>query len=153
MAIVRCEPFGRNIHPFHNMNTYKQGFERFFDEFLRPDQSEMTPSRWLPAVDVSESGEQYFIHAEIPGLSRDEVKITLENNILTISGEKKLDRELKERDFHLTERSHGQFTRSFTLPSRVDSQAIKANFKDGVLEIELPKAPEAKAREIEIKVN
>ncbi len=152
MAIVRWEPYKRALSPFRGFDALRHSVDRLFDDFLSHDSDEMFESRWHPVVDLSENGDNYLVHAEIPGLNKKDVKITLQDNVLTISGEKKLEREEKNKTYHLVERSHGQFTRSFNLPAKVDEKGIKAEFKNGVLEITLPKAPEAKAREIEIKV-
>lgn len=152
MAIVRWEPFCRSLSPFEGFETLRRRMDRLFDEFGRGEEGDVLQSRWIPSVDVTEAGDQYLIHAEIPGMSKKDIKITLEGDVLTIAGEKKLDREKKDRTYHLVERAYGQFSRSFTLPHKVDGENIKASFKDGVLEITVPKAPEAKSREIEIKV-
>ena len=149
MALIRWEPFSRAMIPWDGFETLRRRMDRLFDDYSRGDSSE--PSRWWPQVDVSEAPEQFILHAEIPGMDKKDIKITLQDNVLTLSGEKKLEREDKERNYHLLERSHGQFSRSFTLPSKVDDGKIKASFRNGVLEIELPKAPQAKTREIEIQ--
>jgi len=149
MALIRWEPFSRGMMPWEGFETLRRRMDRLFDEFTRSDSGELT--RWMPLVDISETAEQLTIHAEIPGMDKKDIKITLQDNVLTISGEKKLEREEKDRNYHLVERSSGQFTRSFTLPSKVDDGNIKASFKNGVLEVVLPKAPEARAREIEIQ--
>lgn len=153
MAIVRWEPFSKSLSPWQGFETLRRRMERIFDEFLPMDSEEVKQSRWLPVVDVSENNDHYTIHAELPGMSKKDVKITLQDDVLTISGEKNLDREEKNKTYHLLERAYGQFNRSFTLPSKVEADKIKADFKDGVLNITVPKAPEAKAKEIEIKVS
>lgn len=153
MAIVRWEPFPDQIGmPFRGFDALRRSMDRLFDDFLRGDTDEVIESRWIPSADLSEDNDNYVIHAEIPGMDKKDIKLTLRDNVLTISGEKKLEREKKDHTFHLVERSFGQFTRSFDLRARVDENGIKAEFKDGVLEVTLPKAPEAKARQIEIKV-
>lgn len=102
-------------------------------------------------VDVVENNEAYVIKAELPGISKNDVKITLHENVLTIKGEKKQEKEEKDRNFHRVERSYGSFERSFTLPSGVKDDKIEAAYKDGILTITLPKAEEAKPKEIEVK--
>lgn len=149
MALIRWEPFGRAMTPWNGFEALRRRMDRLFDDYSRGESDEL--SRWWPQVDVCETADHFAIHADIPGLDKKDIKITLQDNVLTLSGEKKLEREEKERNYHLIERSQGQFSRSFTLPSKVEEGKIKASFKNGVLEIELPKAPEAKAREIEIQ--
>jgi HSP20 family protein len=107
---------------------------------------------WSPPVSVSETADELILTAELPGLSEDDVHIEIENDVLTISGEKSEERTEgeEERNYHIWERSYGSFRRSFTLPRAVISDQVTAHFENGVLEIRLPKAPEAKGRRIEI---
>ena len=128
---------------------------RAFDNFVRggvqADESFMT-SYWTPAVDIAEQENEYTVKMELPGVNKEDVKINLESNILTIKGEKKQEKEEKDKNLHRVERSYGSFQRSFTLPTTVKSDKIDAVFKDGVLSISLPKAEEAKPKQIEVKV-
>jgi len=127
---------------------------RMFDNAFRFDardgDSEFTA--WTPAVDITEHDDQFVVKVELPGVNKDDVKITLENNILTIRGEKKQEKETKKENYHRVERSYGSFQRSFTLPMTVKSDKIDAVYKDGILQIALPKAEEAKPKQIEVKV-
>ena len=107
---------------------------------------------WSPVVDIEESAEAYTIRAELPGLNKDKVKVTVEDNVLTLSGERDLDRKLEGKTFHRLERSHGTFTRSFTLPEDVDAESVAASFKDGLLEIQVAKREEALPKSIEVRV-
>ena len=107
---------------------------------------------WSPVVDIEESDEAYTIRAELPGLSKEKVKVTVENGVLTLSGERDLERRVETKTFHRVERSHGTFTRSFTLPDDVDSESVAANFKDGLLEIHIAKREEALPKSIEVRV-
>jgi HSP20 family protein len=109
-------------------------------------------SSWAPAVDIAEHDDEYLVKVELPGVNKDEVKLTLENNILTIRGEKKQEKETKKENYHRVERSYGSFQRSFTLPAAVKSDKIDASYKDGILSVSLPKAEEAKPKQIEVKV-
>lgn len=104
---------------------------------------------WIPATDVSETPESLVLAMELPGVSRDDVSISVEDNVLTVRGEKRLEREDEQR--HRTERMHGTFERSFTLPRHVDTDAVKAVMENGILEIRLPRHEEAKAREVRIE--
>ena len=107
---------------------------------------------WSPVVDIEESAEAYTIRAELPGLSKEKVKVTVENGALTLSGERDVERRVETKTFHRVERSHGTFTRSFTLPDDVDPESVAANFKDGLLEIQITKREEALPKSIEVRV-
>lgn len=124
-------------------------FGRRWSEVLR-GQGEEVGRMIAPAMDVAESADRYTITAELPGLRKDDVKITVENGVLTISGEKKFEREEKKEDYHLVERRYGTFYRSVTLPNQVDSDKASAKFQDGVLVIEVPKLEQAKPRTLKI---
>ena len=105
---------------------------------------------WRPAVDVQESDEALTLTAELPGLKKEDVNITLESRVLTLSGERRFENEDQRNNYHRIERAYGRFSRSFTLPSNVDGSGIKAQFDNGVLRITLPKAEEARPRKIDI---
>jgi HSP20 family protein len=127
-------------------------FNQTFGDFGTPQSSEeVSNRRWMPAVDIRESEDALTLLAELPGVKREDVAITLENNVLTIAGERKFERDVKEDSFHRIERAYGTFSRSFTLPSNVKFDKVEASFEDGVLRVTLPKVEEAKPRKIEIK--
>ena len=106
--------------------------------------------QWLPATDVSETPEAVTLRLEVPGLTRDQIKIAVENNVLTVRGEKTQETSSENESFRRTERSFGSFERSFSLPAYVDSDSVQASLQDGVLSITLPRREETKAREIQI---
>jgi HSP20 family protein len=108
---------------------------------------------WAPAIDVSEDQTSYTIKADLPGLKKEDVRISLEEGILTIEGERKVETEHKDKSYHRFERSYGRFARSLNVGNAVDESKIKASYKDGVLEIIAPKAEKARARTIDIDVN
>ncbi len=112
---------------------------------------EVSARRWMPAVDIRETADALVLSAELPGLTKDNVNITLENNVLSLSGERRFEKEVKEETFHRMERSYGEFTRSFTLPANVRTDKVEASFTDGVLTITLPKVEESKPRKIAIR--
>ena len=124
---------------------------RLWDSFL-----EGRPMRrageWLPSIDVSETKSDLVIKAELPGMDSKDIDISLSNGFLTIKGEKNQEKEEKDENYHLIERSYGSFTRSVQLPREVQSDKITASFKNGVLRVTLPKSEEAKKKEIKIKV-
>lgn len=107
---------------------------------------------WTPTVDISETDGEYQIKAEIPDVKKEDVKVTLEDGVLTIQGERKQEKEEKGKKYHRVERSYGSFVRSFSLPDLIDDEKVKAEFKDGVLNLHLPKSEKAKPKAIEVKV-
>ena len=107
-------------------------------------------SQWLPSVDIAEDKDRFVLTAELPGVSKDDIKINLNNNTLTIEGEKKSKAEQKDDEYYRSERYYGKFSRSFTLNSEIDSEKIKADFKDDVLSVSLPKSEAVKPRQITI---
>jgi HSP20 family protein len=112
----------------------------------------MIVADWVPSVDVSETDGEYQIKAEIPDVKKEDVRVTLEDGVLTIQGERKQEKEEKGKKYHRIERSYGSFVRSFTLPDLVDEEKVKAEFKDGVLNLKLPKSEKAKPKAIEVTV-
>jgi HSP20 family protein len=112
----------------------------------------MVVADWVPSVDVSETDGAYQIKAEIPDVKKEDVKVTLEDGVLTIQGHRKQEKEETGKKYHRVERSYGSFVRSFTLPDLVDEENVKAEFKDGVLNLQLPKSEKAKPKAIEVKV-
>ena len=148
MAIVRWEPF-RDLFQDRFVN-------RFFDEALRArsasDEEWALGGSWAPAVDIYEQNGSLVLKAELAGVDPKDVDVRVENNVLTLHGERKLDSEVKRDNYHRVERAYGAFARSFTLPNVVDTDKIKAEFKDGVLRVTLPKKEEAKPKQISISV-
>lgn len=144
MAITRMY---RN--PWRELDTLSNRLNEMFGDFPTPSES----GTWLPAVNVEETSDELLLTAELPGMTRDDIELEMENNILTIRGEKRDVR--KEGDeskkYHLWERRYGTFQRSFTLPRTVKAEEIDAEFVDGVLHVRLPKVAEAKSRRIAIR--
>ena len=151
MAIVRkaLSPV-RRPNPWAELDWLANRMGRMFDDADSGDLS--YGSSWVPSVNVEEKDEEIVLTAELPGLGEDDIHLELENNVLTISGEKRGRREEGEAGsrYHLVERSFGSFRRSFTLPRTVDSEAITADFESGLLEVRMPKAAEAKSRRITV---
>ena len=150
MAIVRWEPF-------RDLLSLQERMNRLFEESARGigrgQEEDWSVGAWAPAVDIFEQGSDVVLKAELPGIEPKDVDIRIENNILTLRGERKVDHEVKKESYHRVERSYGTFTRSFTLPSTVDTAGVKADYKDGVLRITLPKREEAKPKQIQISVS
>ena len=149
MTITRWRPIDRELRPFFagTCRLPSQLMEEFFNS-AQP--AEMT--LWGPNVDIVENPESFEIHAELPGVKQDEVKITLHDNVLTLSGDKKQETKEDKDNVLRIERSYGHFERNFSLPSTVKSDGVRAVYEDGVLKITLPKAETAKSRQIEIEV-
>jgi HSP20 family protein len=130
---------------------------RLFDESFRGigrggAEEDWAQGAWSPAVDIYEQDGNIVLKAELPGIEPKDVDVRVENNILTLRGERRVDQEVQKESYQRVERSYGAFTRSFTLPTVVDSDNIKAEFKDGVLRMTLPKKEEAKPKQIAINV-
>lgn len=146
MSLVRWKPFS-------DLVTLQDQLNRLFEDSGRRGVAERSlDAAWTPAVDVLETPEAYVIKAELPEIKSKDVSIHLENNVLTLSGERKLEQEDNKDNYHTIERFHGRFSRSFSLPGSVDQDKVVAEAKDGVLRINLPKKPESKPKAVEIKV-
>jgi HSP20 family protein len=133
-------------------DPFREAFEEAFRSlFLAPWRAGERPAlRFSPSVDISESDEAYHISVELPGLSRDDVEVSLDEGVLTVRGEKKEEEREEEENYLRVERSYGSFVRRIPLPQQVDEDATSATFKEGLLQIELPKTEEARGRQIEI---
>ena len=116
-------------------------------------QEAMTVSEWTPLVDIVEDDKEYLIKAELPEVKKEDVKVTVDNGVLTIIGERKFEKEEKGKKYHRVERGYGSFMRSFTLPEGAAGDKISAEFKDGVLKVHLAKSAEAKPKSIDVKVD
>ncbi|MFQ5864259.1 MAG: Hsp20/alpha crystallin family protein [bacterium] len=127
---------------------------RFVRDFFGDDTRETSlfKGTWSPKVDISEDNDNFYLHVELPGIKREDVKVSYEDGLLTITGEKKAEKEEKDLNFHRVERAFGKFERSFRMPTNIINDKIDAQFQNGVLSIILPKAEEAKPKEIEVKV-
>jgi len=112
----------------------------------------ITLPEWTPLADITEDDMEYVIKAELPELRREDVKVTVENGVLTISGERKFEKEEKKKKYHRVERGYGSFVRTFALPEDADANKVKAQFKQGILEVHLPKNEKAKPKQIEVNV-
>jgi HSP20 family protein len=150
MAIVRWEPF-------RDLVSLQERMNRLFDDSFRGvarsgEEDWALGGSWAPAVDIFEHEGNIVLKAELPGVEAKDVDIRVENNVLTLRGERKFDSEVTRESYHRVERSYGTFSRSFTLPTVVDTGNIKAEFKEGVLRVTLPKREEAKPKQIAISV-
>ena len=150
MSMVRFDPF-------REMAQMQDRINRIFgDAYTRRFENDDLTQRgeWLPAVDIYENANQEIVlKAELPGIAREDIDLRVENNTLTLRGERKRDAAVKQDQYHRVERSYGAFSRSFSLPNRIDTEKVRAEFKDGVLAIVLPVKAEAKPRQIEVAVS
>ncbi|MBN1561185.1 Hsp20/alpha crystallin family protein [candidate division KSB1 bacterium] len=144
MAVVRWRPL-------REMTSLQREMNRVFDSFFQDNEENASTSAWYPSVDIKETAEKIDIYAELPGLTKDDIKLSIRDNVLQLSGEKNREDDEADANFHRVERVYGTFSRSFTLPAKVQVDKVQALFKDGVLHLELPKAEEEKARLIQIK--
>jgi len=148
MNIVRFDPI-------RDMAALQDRVNRIFADAYRRDNDDlMTRGAWVPPVDIYETGNhELVLRAELPDVPREDIALRVENNTLTISGERKMDTEIKEQQYHRIERTYGTFSRAFTLPPTVDTSAIAAEYKNGVLTVRLPLREEAKPKQIQVQVN
>jgi HSP20 family protein len=143
MNIVKYDPF-RELRSLHDE------LSRVFVDPFTGGGEEMSRGVWSPSVDVFENDDKIVLEAELPGMRSEDVDVSIENNVVTIKGERKFEKKEEKDNYHRIERSYGSFTRSFTLPRTVTGDEASADFENGVLKITLPKREETKARKIEI---
>ncbi|MBI1944265.1 MAG: Hsp20/alpha crystallin family protein [Deltaproteobacteria bacterium] len=152
MSIIRWDPM-RELEDmqrrfqsyFSTPNTSTPSFGSFLNEQLSSPQ-------WLPACDISETPEAYSVHAELPDMRKEDIKITVQDGLLTLMGERKMEKEEKNKRYHRVERSYGRFQRSFTLPTAVDENKVTATYRDGVLNVLVPKSTSGSAQPKEIRI-
>ncbi|MBN2011039.1 Hsp20/alpha crystallin family protein [candidate division KSB1 bacterium] len=145
MALIRWDP-SREIDDMFERYTKAVGLHRAGSQDI------IATGDWAPRVDIAESDNAFEIKAEIPEVNKEGVKVTVDNGVLTIRGERKQETEEKGKKFHRVERYYGVFARSFTLPDNVDETKVKASFKDGMLNLQIPKTKDVKLKAIEVKV-
>ncbi|MBE0427964.1 MAG: Hsp20/alpha crystallin family protein [Nitrospirae bacterium] len=159
--LVKAEP-AKALTPFHEMERPFQEIEKRFEDFFRRPFSLM-PSWWprlglpemeeiSPSVDVFTEGDDVVVKAELPGMQKEDIDVSLTEDAITISGEKKKEEKVEKKDYYSLERSYGSFKRSFSLPAEVQTEKASAKFKDGILEIRIPKTEEAKQKEKKIPI-
>jgi HSP20 family protein len=147
MNLVRFDPYSE-------LSTLQDRFNRAMGSALgRSSREDETLAAWVPPVDITEEKDRILNPAELPGFQENEISNQTENGMLTISGERKFEKETEGRNYHRVERAYGQFLRSFSLPNNVDREKIKAGFKNGLLKVELPKREDAKPKSIQISAD
>ena len=141
----------QNSDLFGLHNEMNNLFDRFFSPEMA-DNSTLSTGNWLPSMDVIESDNGYTLNLDLPGLTKKDINVTVENNVLKIEGERKREDEKDGTNYHRVERRYGKFFRAFRLPKLVKQESIEAGFKNGILSIEIPKAEEVKPKSIEVKI-
>ncbi|MBV8990618.1 MAG: Hsp20/alpha crystallin family protein [Solirubrobacterales bacterium] len=146
MALIRWEPV-------RELNSIQGEMNRLFNTYFdTPHGGPGNGRRWIPAMDLVESGDEFVLRADLPGLSEGDVNIELEDNVLTISGERKTEHEERKGGYYRVERSSGKFSRSLSLPEGVDPEGVNASFENGVLEVRIPKPEQRKPHKVAIKL-
>ena len=147
MAMVRWEPF-------RDLLTTQREFDRLFKEAFSPmsGETEVSTRSWAPPVDIYETEDAIVLKAELPGIDPKDVEVRVEDNTLYLKGERNYEKEVNEQNYHRIERSYGSFARSFTLPNSINAEKVKAEYKDGLLTLTMPKREEAKPKTIKIDV-
>lgn len=149
MAIVRW------WDPLRDLSSIQEKMNQLFEDTLsrtRGREEGLSAGMWTPAVDIYETGESVVVKAELPGLAKEQVGIEVKDGVLTLKGERKVEKDVKEENYHRVERAYGTFQRSFSLPATVEQEKIRATLKDGVLEVTLPKKEQAKPKQITVSV-
>jgi HSP20 family protein len=153
MAIVKWDPLA--CGPFRELSAMQDRMDRLFKDVVgrtRAIKEELEEGVWSPLVDIYETAEKLVIKVELPGLSSEDVNVRVENNVLTLRGERKRDTAVSKEAYHLIERSYGHFRRSFVLPDNVDREQVQAKFRDGVLFIAIPKVKTKRPKKIAIEM-
>lgn len=149
MALVRWEPF-------QDLLAIQERMNRLFDETFQKTRSareeDLSAGLWAPPVDIYETEDKIVLKAELPEVDKKDVDIKVDDNTLTIQGERKFDKETKKENYHRIERAYGKFSRSFSLPNTIDKEKIKATYKDGILELIMPKKEETKPKQISVEL-
>jgi len=145
MAIIRWDPF-------KDMMTLREKMNRLFEDAVtgKGEEKELISSSWVPAVDIYEKDNELILTVEVPGINEKDIEISIEDNTLSIRGERKFEKETKEESFHRIERSYGSFFRSFSLPGNIDQEKIQAEHENGILRVTMPKKAELKPKIIKV---
>ena len=156
-ALTRWEPLKRQWNPWKDLEDMEKRLTTLWGRQPAKGEGEkeaMTVAEWSPLVDISEDEKEYVVKAELPEMKKEDVKLTVQDdNVLSISGERKYEKEEKGKKYHRVERAYGSFMRSFTLPEDADGTRVAAEYKDGMLKVHVPKSEKAKPKSIEVKVS
>jgi len=141
------------LEPFRGLSTLQDQFNRLFNESFRNHPEESALTTWAPSVDIYETPNELVVKADLPDVNEQDIDVRVENNLLTIRGERKFEKSVSEENYLRVERTYGSFSRSFSLPNTVNPEAIGAEYKNGVLTVTLPKREESKPRQVKVTVN
>lgn len=144
--------FLTKFEPFDELSTLKNRIDRMMTRFTPPFEGELFTTQWAPPADVLETKEALLIKVELPGLTEKDIKVEVENGVLSITGERKMEKKEEDKNYYRIERSYGKFIRSFTLPANLYGEKILATYNNGLLEIEIPKKESAQPRTINVEV-
>ncbi len=144
-SVIRWEPF-------RSSNSLQEHFNRLFESAYPGRSSESSVTTWAPAVDIQETENELVLKADLPGLDEKDIDVRIENNTLTVRGERKFEKQVSEDNYLRVERSYGSFSRSFTLPNTINTEAIRAEYKNGVLTVQMPKRAESKPKQVKVNV-
>ncbi len=162
--LTKFKPFGKTealdlfrpsmrMDPLREMEEIMRNMQRTFPSWLAKPEESMTLADWTPSVDIGENDKEYIVKAELPEVKKEDIKVNIDEGTLSISGERKVEKEEKGTKFHRVERAYGRFERSFSLPDETDADKITSEYKDGILTVHLPKNPNAKPASHAIPVN
>ena len=155
-TLTRWEPTMTRWNPFKELEDMEKRFSSYFGRpgiSTESGKEAMTVAEWSPRVDITEDDKEYVIKADLPEVKKEDIKLTVQDNVMSISGERKYEKEEKGKKYHRVERAYGSLMRSFTLPEDADGSKVNAEYKDGVLNVRLPKSEKAKPKSIEVKVS
>lgn len=155
-TLTRWEPMMTRWNPFKELEDMEKRLSSYFGRpgiSTESGKEAMTVAEWSPRVDITEDDKEYVIKADLPEVKKEDIKLTVQDNVMSISGERKYEKEEKGKKYHRVERAYGSFMRSFTLPEDADGSKVNAEYKDGVLNVRLPKSEKAKPKSIEVKVS
>jgi len=138
--------------PFRGLNTLQDQVNRLLEDSIRGASANSSLAAWAPAVDIYETESELVVTADLPGINEKDFDVRVENNMLTIRGERKLEKTVNEDNMLRVERAYGSFSRSFSLPNTVNTEAIKADYRDGVLTVKMPKREESKPKQVKVNV-
>jgi HSP20 family protein len=144
-SVIRWEPF-------RNVNSLQEQFNRLFEGSFPGRSSESNLTTWAPAVDIYETENELVLKADLPDINEKDLDIRIENNTLTVRGERKFEKQVNEDNYLRVERSYGSFSRSFSLPNTINTEAINAEYKNGVLTVTMPKRAESKPKQVKVNV-
>ena len=150
-SLTKWDPF-RDWDPFRELNEFQNRLSSVFGRAGSQRENEAALSQWSPPVDILEDDKEFLVKAELPDVKKEDVRVVVENGVLTISGERKFEKEENKQRYHRVERSYGSFSRSFSLPDGADATKVNAEFKNGVLQVHMAKSQMSKPKQIEVKV-